>query len=280
MSVLIQISDPHFGTEQEPVVAALRELIRESDPALVVLSGDITQRARRRQFEAARQFMEALETTSVVVPGNHDIPLYNLIARLFYPYANYERAFGRVLEPEFESDSLLVIGLNTTRPKRHKDGELSTEQIERVSQRLRAARSGQLRIVVTHQPVHVIREQDVPNLLHGHDRAVRAWSLAGADIIMGGHIHLPYVRPLRECFSDVRAGLWAVQAGTALSHRVRDGVPNSVNVLRYPGEQRWSCTVERWDYAAASCRFELLGSHQLELDREDSLHIENASPSA
>lgn len=278
MSVLIQISDPHFGTEQEPVVAALRELIRENDPALVVLSGDITQRARRGQFESARQFMAALETINLVVPGNHDLPLFNLIARIFYPYANYERAFGSELEPEFESDSLLVLGLNTTRPKRRKDGELSSEQIQRVSQRLRRARPGQLRIVVTHQPVHVIRDKDIPNLLHGHKPAVRAWSAAGADIIMGGHIHLPYVRRISECFSDVRRGLWAVQAGTALSHRVRDGVPNSVNVLRYPGEQRWSCTVERWDYAAASCKFELLGSHQLELDRVDARVVESAAP--
>ncbi len=269
-SLVLQISDPHFGTEVAPVVAALTELVRHHAPSLVVISGDITQRARASQFEAARQFVSQLvaeRARVVAIPGNHDIPLFNLFARLFSPYANYTRAFGEQLEPEFESERLLVLCVKTTRRLRHKDGEVSQEQIERVSNRLRQAKPEQLRIVVTHQPVHVIRPQDIENLLHGHEVAVRCWSEAGVDLVMGGHIHLPYIRSLNERFPDLSRSVWAVQAGTAVSHRIRDGQPNSVNLIRYPMEEPGSYHIERWDYAAASESFQKVEVFKLVLDR-------------
>jgi 3',5'-cyclic AMP phosphodiesterase CpdA len=265
---LLQISDPHFGTEVGSVVVALIALVRQLAPSLVVISGDITQRARRSQFAAAHQFVSQLSAARVIaIPGNHDIPLFNPIARFCHPYANYARCFGDELEPEFESDRLLVLCAKTTRRRRHKDGEVSEEQIERISRRLRQAKSDQLRIVVTHQPVHVIRTQDLENLLHGHEAAVREWSQAGVDVMMGGHIHLPYIRPLSERFSDLSRGVWVVQAGTAVSHRIRDGVPNSVNVIRYPIAEAGHYGVERWDYDGAGERFERIEQHRMLLDR-------------
>ena len=265
MSILLQISDPHFGTEQPPVVAALLELARALSPELVVLSGDITQRARSSQFAAAAAFTKQLPTRAVIaIPGNHDIPLFNVFARAFDPYAGFRAAFGANLEPEYSSESLCVIGVNTTRPTRHKDGEVSREQIARVADRVRAASPRQLRIVVVHQPVHVIRTHDIGNLLHGHEDAVRAWSSAGADIVMGGHIHLPYVRALNEHITGLDRRIWAVQAGTAVSHRVRHEAPNSVNVLRYEaGEGR--CVVEQWNHAATEQAFRRAETTELPL---------------
>lgn len=258
MTTLLQISDAHFGTEQQPVVQALLQLARDQTPDVVVLSGDITQRARRSQFSAARRFVDQLKPAKVLtIPGNHDIPLFNLVARVFTPYGNYSKAFGKNLEPEVEADHLLVMGVNTTRPRRHKDGELSPRQIERVVQRLQRADASQLRIVVVHQPVLAIRASDEANLMHGHRQAVPAWSAAGADIIMGGHIHLPYVHSMRTTFPDLRRDIWTVQAGTSVSSRIREGIPNSVNLIRCDGATSpRRCTVERWDFAAASARFE------------------------
>jgi 3',5'-cyclic AMP phosphodiesterase CpdA len=252
MSLVLQISDPHFGTEQPPVVEALVRLVRDQAPTLVVLSGDITQRARRRQFRAARAFVDRLGApATLAIPGNHDIPLFNLAARLFTPYANHCREFGADLEPVFESEQLLVIALNTTRIYRHKDGEVSARQIARVARRLERATPYQLRIIVTHQPVAVTRPQEETNLLHGRAAAVRSWAQAGADLILGGHIHLPYVLALHERFAGLRREVWAVQAGTAVSWRVRSDAGNSVNLFRYAGVQRHRrcVAVERWDYS-------------------------------
>jgi 3',5'-cyclic AMP phosphodiesterase CpdA len=250
--MLLHISDPHFGTEQPPVVDALLRLVHEQPPEQVILSGDVTQRARRAQFGAARAFVDRLGAArTLVIPGNHDIPLFNLPARVLAPYAGFVEAFGSELEPVAESARWLVIALNTTRPRRHKNGEVSIEQVERVASRLEAARTDQLRIVVVHQPVAVSREEDEVNLLRGHATAIARWSSAGADLVLGGHIHLPYVLALHERMPGLARRLWAVQAGTAVSRRVRAGAPNSVNLIRWGDPQPpGRCVVERWDYSA------------------------------
>ncbi len=252
--LLLQVSDTHFGTEQPLVVEALVRLAHAHRPELLVLSGDITQRARTTQFRAAREFVDRLGIAHrVVIPGNHDIPLFNLLQRMLAPYANHVRAFGAELEPVYESHALLVVGVNTTRARRHKNGEVSPEQVERVAQRLRRAQGAQLRVVVIHQPAAVLRERDEHDRLRGHDHAIPAWANAGADMVMGGHIHLPYLLPLHELNGGLPRRLWAVQAGTAVSHRVREGVANSVNLVRWDGAR---AVVERWDYAIAKDEFE------------------------
>lgn len=252
MSVLLQISDTHFGTEQAPVVAALEALARRESPDLVVLSGDITQRARRGQFRAARAFVDRLGAPVLAIPGNHDIPLFDLGARVLRPYAHYRTAFGDDLEPVHATSDLMVVCVNTTRWYRHTDGEVSADQIERVVRHLASATADQLRVVVVHQPVAVLRAEDEHDRLRGHAAALRRWAASGADLVLGGHIHLPYVIPL----SGLARRMWAVQAGTAVSSRVREGVPNSVNVVRWgrhAGQGR--CAIERWDYAAGGAVF-------------------------
>ncbi len=252
MSVVLQVSDPHFGTELPPVLEALVLLARQQRPDLVILSGDITQRARRSQFRAARDFTDRLGAPLLAVPGNHDIPLFDLWARLRRPYGHYLDAFGPGLEPVHRSPDLLVLGVNTTRAARHKDGEVSAGQVARAARRLEQARPQQLRVVVVHQPVAVTRPEDEPNLLIGRADALSRWAAAGADLVMGGHIHLPYVVPL----PGLGRPMWAVQAGTAVSSRIREGAPNSVNLVRWgddapPG----CCQIEQWDFQAAHGAF-------------------------
>lgn len=252
MTVLLQISDPHFGTEQATVVDALTALARQQRPDVVALSGDITQRARPAQFRAARAFADRLGAPVLAVPGNHDIPLFDLWTRWRRPYARYAAAFGADLEPVHRSPDLLLVGVNTTRAGRHKDGEVSPPQVERVAGLLQAAGPEQLRVVVVHQPIAVTRDEDLPDRLHGHAAALQRWAAAGADLILGGHIHLPYVLAL----TGLARPMWAVQAGTAVSTRVRTGVPNSVNLLRWgthapPG----CCRIERWDCAPGARAF-------------------------
>uniref|UniRef100_C6E4C3 Metallophosphoesterase n=1 Tax=Geobacter sp. (strain M21) TaxID=443144 RepID=C6E4C3_GEOSM len=251
MSTILHISDTHFGTETPAVIEALLQLAGDQRPDLLVLSGDVTQRARAAQFKAAVEFLERMPVPHLLVlPGNHDLPLFNILGRVFSPYGNFQRSFGRDMEPVFESQELLVVGVNTTRPWRHKHGEVSPRQIETVSRRLRSGRAEQLRVVVAHQPVRATRESDVRNLLRNHRSAIHAWAEAGADLVLGGHVHLPHVRPLKEVHEIPRA-VWSVLAGTAVSRRVRGEIPNSVNLIRYRKEDEpRSCLVERWDYDA------------------------------
>lgn len=282
MSVILQISDTHLGTEVPAVVDALLAFARELAPDLLVFSGDITQRARPREFAAARALVERIAAPHLIaLPGNHDIPLFNLVLRAFAPYANYRAHFGDDLEPSFESDELLVLGVNTTRARFHTDGEVSAAQLERVSRRLRAARREQLRVVVTHQPVYVSRPRDRKDLVRNHDLALRAWSAAGADVVLGGHIHLPQIHRLRELGADVSRAMWCVQAGTATSSRVRWEAPNSFNVIRYVmpavAAEGPRCTAERWDYDRLEGRFSRADALEMHLDRGPTNSCEEIS---
>lgn len=262
---LLQISDPHFGTERPQVVEALLELARTLAPDVIVMSGDITQRARRAQFAAASRFCDRLPACALVaVPGNHDIPLFNVLARLFDPYRGYRRAFGPEREGVFAVERLLLITLDTTRWYRHKDGEVSVDQIERTASRLSLATSEQVRVVAMHHPVLAIEGADLPNLSHGHEAAVRRFAQAGADLVLGGHIHLPYVRNAREQWPDLARDLWVMQAGTSVSSRIRHGTGNSVNVIR-PGAGR-QCAFERWDFIDARGTFVCMEAGDLALD--------------
>ncbi len=269
MSLLLQISDPHFGTERPEVVEALLRLAADQRPAIAVISGDITQRAREAQFAAARAFVDRLGVAkTLVIPGNHDIPLFNLPARLFSPYARYRRFFGNDLEPVIDTPDWLVIGVKTTRRRRHKDGEVSTAQIESVAERLGAAEPRQLRVVVTHQPLLATRRSDRANVLHGAQAAIHRWSAAGADLVLSGHIHLPFVEPFSEQVEGLPRLLWAVEAGTAVSRRVREGADNSVNLIRRDDVDVLAhCIAERWDFSPISQRFERVKASRLRVDR-------------
>jgi 3',5'-cyclic AMP phosphodiesterase CpdA len=266
MSLLLHISDPHFGTERPQVVEALLRLVQAQPPTLVVLSGDITQRATRAQFAAAGQFVAQLGRVPVItIPGNHDIPLLNPLARLCWPYANHCRVFGPELEPSYVSDDWLVLCLNTTRNYRHQNGEVSGAQIERVARQLAQATPRQLRVVVTHQPVAVTQDSDRHDLLRGHREAIMRWSETGADIVLGGHIHLPFVQPLHTQ-QPLPRPMWAVQAGTAVSARVRREAGNSVNLIYRSGNASREARVERWDYAEARHNFECVTATTIEPD--------------
>ncbi|ACO80561.1 Metallophosphoesterase protein [Azotobacter vinelandii CA] len=259
MTRILHISDTHFGTEQQPVIEALESHVREQGADLLVLSGDITQRARREQFDAAVAFVRRLEDCgiprSLVIPGNHDLPLHNLLARFLLPYGNYRRCFGWQLEPTFENDELLVIGLNTTHPRRRKDGRVTDAQVQAVCERLRRSDPDKLRIVVAHQPFGAMLPSDLSNLQHGAETALTRWAEAGLDIVMGGHIHLPYVLPLSGQYPGLAREIWTVQAGTALSSRLRGNLPNSFNRLHLGENPDRRVRVERWDYHPPTGRF-------------------------
>lgn len=266
MRLILHLSDTHFGTERPEVVAALTRLVHSERPDLAVLSGDVTQRARRAQFAAARRFVDELGVpATVVLPGNHDIPLDNVLARLLKPHARYLAAFGGPLDRLWSGPAETIVAVNTTRWYRHVQGTVSRRQMEWSCECLRAAPAEHLKLVVTHQPVFVPRESEQHNLLRGHRRAVAAWAAAGAQLILGGHIHLPSIEPLDVGRASEHA-VWSVQAGTAVSSRVRWDAPNSVNLLRYdqpavPGR----CRAERWNFSAPDGAFVLAETTDLPL---------------
>lgn len=251
--MILHLTDPHFGTERPDVVEGLIALAAARRPQLIVLSGDITQRARAAQFAAAQRFLQRLcaacgadpRADLLVIPGNHDLPLFNLPVRLADPYGAYARWFGSQLEPTVAGEGVCLLGVNATRPWRHKHGELSSAQIARVADRLSQGEANALKVIVTHQPLFAVEADDLNDLVRGHCAARQRWAKAGADLLLSGHTHQSFVAPLPAPLGAT----WAVQTGTAVSRRTRKRVPNTVHLIRYrdlPAGQR--AVAERWDW--------------------------------
>jgi 3',5'-cyclic AMP phosphodiesterase CpdA len=152
MKTLVHLSDVHFGRTDEAVVAALIPLVHSLGPDLVVVSGDLTQRARPHEFRAARRFLDQLPGPQIVVPGNHDVPLYNVYQRFVQPLAKYRRFISADLEPYYVDGEIAVVGLNTARSLTFKGGRISEQQMERLRERLQPLDESLTKIVVTHHP--------------------------------------------------------------------------------------------------------------------------------
>jgi 3',5'-cyclic AMP phosphodiesterase CpdA len=245
MSRIAHISDTHFGTEDPPVCAALREDLMKQQPDLVVLSGDITQRAREPQFVAAREFIDRLKPLPVItLPGNHDLPLYDVFTRFTRPYRLYQRHIARDLAPSWEGDGFSVIAVNSTSAFSHKDAVIDQEGIHTVADRIRQA-TQPIKVVVLHHPLAITSPKDWENRPDCAATALVAWANAGADLFLGGHIHLPY------CIlaGPATRRVVVAQAGTAVSTRRRGGKPNSYNLIDMNTAGPRQMRIEQRDYA-------------------------------
>lgn len=236
---LAHVSDLHFGRIQEGLVPALQRALREAEPDLVVVSGDLTQRARRREFAAARHFLEHLPCDWLAVPGNHDIPAYNVAARFLHPFRRYRRYVDRDLMPVWRRGGAVVVGINSAR--RHSwslnwaDGRVSVRQMEAATRFLEAEEDATHRIVVAHHPfLKLADDGDRHKLVGRHGMATKALRRAGVDLILAGHLHRSYHGRLD--LDEEGKRLFVVQAGTATSTR-RRGQANAFHLLDLrPGE--------------------------------------------
>lgn len=235
MRTIIHLSDLHFGRTRPDLLEPLIEVVNDMAPDLVAVSGDLTQRARVRQFQEARAFLDRIEAPCLVVPGNHDTPLDNIPMRLFGPWRRYRRWIGEELEPGFQDEELSVVGVNTVNPLDWQRGRIDRHGVARICTALGGRDAGRTRIVVAHHPFAHAPEEQQKALMRGAGRAMAALAGCGADIVLSGHLHAWRAEPSGAGDADAPSML-LVQAGTGLSTRVR-GEENDFNLLRVqPGE--------------------------------------------
>jgi 3',5'-cyclic AMP phosphodiesterase CpdA len=228
---LVHLSDLHFGRVDAALLQPLARRVRELAPHLVVISGDLTQRARAAQFRDARRFLDTLPEPLLAVPGNHDVPLYNLWQRFVQPLARYRRYIDADVEPSFVDDEIAVIGINTARSAVFKGGRINAGQIAGIRERLARVGERLTKIIVTHHPFDLPPGHETRALVGRARLAMQAFAACGADLLLAGHLHRTHVGDTTARYAIERFAALAVQAGTATSLRGR-GEANSFNVLR------------------------------------------------
>ncbi len=232
MLTLAHISDLHFGRENPQRISGLLHNLEDIQPQVVVISGDLTQRARNREFLAARAFLDNLQWPFLVIAGNHDISADNLAERFFAPWRKWYRYIAETLEPKWIDKESVVIGIHTARRAGYSfdwsRGRINSDQLAAVVDYLAREKGERLRVVVAHHPFWIPKGYRYRHIIGRRDMAIAMLKNAGVDIILSGHVHF--------AFTHVLNGLIISHAGTTISNRFEEGYPNSFKIVR--GDRR------------------------------------------
>jgi 3',5'-cyclic AMP phosphodiesterase CpdA len=226
MRTVAHLSDLHFGLEDERIAESLLEDIAGFHPSVVVICGELTHRARKKQFEAAAAFIRKIPVPCLTVPGNHDIPLYDVVRRALTPLRRYRRYITTDLNPVFQDDELMILGANTARAAALKNGRISTAQIEFLAGQFCAANSRLFKVLVTHHPFLPPLDNPYAALVGRGALAVEALEPCGVDLMLAGHYHRDYQGDLHSHYIAIKRSIIVAQAGTTISKRTR-GEKNS-----------------------------------------------------
>ncbi|MDO7835410.1 metallophosphoesterase [Sphingobium sp. HBC34] len=255
MARIAHLSDIHFGANDSKIVDAATAWLEAQRPDLIVISGDFTQRARVTQFKQAAAWLGRLRAAGLkilVIPGNHDIPLYDVVRRFARPLERYKRYISNDLCPFYEDREVAILGINTARSLTIKDGRINHDQMAMLRDRFAHVPPDKTRILVTHHPLFAMpigRGGELSEAVGQHDDAIKAACEAGVHLALAGHFHRTYAQAARKMVEH-SGGALVIQAGTATSTRLRNAEPQSFNWLHVRRNNEMELQVIVWDGAA------------------------------
>jgi len=253
MRRLVHLSDLHFGRDRPEVLSPLMQAVNAVRADLIVVSGDLTQRATEEQFAAAAAFLKGLQARTLCVPGNHDVPLHNLLMRIFMPWRRYRRWIDATLQPTFEDDEIVVVGVNTVNPFAWQRGWFRSRALRRVCGAFCNSTGQRRHIVIAHHPLEHLPDE-AKSLMRGAATAIQRMSDCGVDAILSGHLHSWRAEPFAHV--EGRSSVLQIHAGTSLSSRLR-GAINDFNVLEIERER---ITVIRHAFDDDAAEFAVAGT--------------------
>ena len=260
MRTIVHLSDLHFGRTDDALLTPLASVIAELRPNLVAVSGDLTQRARTTQFQAARAFLDRLPNPQIIVPGNHDVPLHNVFSRFIGPLTKYRRYVTDDLAPFYADDEIAVLGINTARSLTFKSGRINSKQIEHAKERLCSLDTKVIKVVVTHHPFDLPDRRAANDRLRGAGLAMEMLWACRCDLLLAGHLHVGDAGSVAMHAVGGSHDAIVVQAGTATSTRGR-GELNSFNAIHVEANR---IEVQRFGWRPLDRVFESLGIEHFE----------------
>jgi len=253
---VVHCSDIHFGSGfQADRADDLLKHINEVNPDLVVVSGDLTMRARTEQFLAARRFLEKIQAPIVVVPGNHDVPLYDVMTRAFKPFANYRQYIADLNKGPLTLQNMAIFGLNTVNPWKHQQGKFRLLELMELDRWMAQQGENLWRIAVVHQHFANVPGHERPGAFPRGERILNRMSSGGIHAVLHGHVHYHHVVSSAEFFPKMERPLVLVCAGTPTSLRIRGATPtNNYNILHFYPDY---FEVHQCDWVSAAKGFEM-----------------------
>jgi 3',5'-cyclic AMP phosphodiesterase CpdA len=258
MRTLIHLSDLHFGRVDPMIVTPLLDFIRTINPNLVAISGDLTQRARTHEFQLARKFLRSIPFPQIVVPGNHDVPLHNLLSRFLGNLDRYRCFISDDLEPFYHDSEIAVLGMNTARSLAWKGGRINRQQLQKLRARFRKVPDSSVKIVVTHHPFDLPRGVIGNYLFGGAQLAMQTIAESRVDLLLAGHFHVGATGHTATRYEIKNYASLLVSCGTSTSTRGR-GQPNSLNVIEIDDAK---ITIARQTWRPDRCIFDLLSTER------------------
>ncbi|HKT77198.1 MAG TPA: metallophosphoesterase [Sphingobium sp.] len=254
MARIAHLSDIHFGAHDPKIVSATEAWLQQNQPDCVIISGDFTQRAQVEQFREAAAWLNRLRAAGMrllVIPGNHDVPLYDLARRFGAPLRRYKRYISNELCPWYEDKEVAILGLNTARSLTFKDGRINRAQMRMLRERFAPVGPDKTRILVTHHPLFAMpigKGGELSEAVGRHEDAIAAAVDAGIHIALAGHFHRTYAEAAQKMVAHA-GGALVIQAGTATSTRLRNAEPQSFNWLHVRRNDEIELQVVVWDGA-------------------------------
>lgn len=245
MRVVAHISDLHFGREDKQVLEGLIRDLNAKKPSLVVVSGDLTQRALRRQFSAARAFLKRITAPILVVPGNHDIPFFDITRRFLLPLQRYKYFISKDVNPVYRDKELSVIGINSARSLAVQNGTISKKQLNAMRETCLAFPPSAFRIVVTHHAFIKPPDSKRKKTIRGALRALLAMEASDIDLVLAGHFHRSVSKDARRLYPQLKRQIVIAQAGTAISKRLKRE-RNAYNLISISRENL-KVQIREWD---------------------------------
>jgi 3',5'-cyclic AMP phosphodiesterase CpdA len=243
MKTVVHISDLHFGATDEKVCRALAEEILAVSPDVLAISGDLTQRARARQFQDFCEYAAGFPMPKIVVPGNHDVPLFDVARRFFSPLGRFRSIVEDDAFPEYEDDEIHVLGANTAHGWTISGGKLDEDAVREIARRLARVSPTKTRFLVCHHPLHLGEDGEKAGWVGGLERIRER-----VDLVLTGHLHQSASEVARIPSPDPgtpQLEILLLRAGTAMSSRTR-GETNAFNVIRVD-RRRIEVEVRRWE---------------------------------